>query len=213
MRRTILGISGGSALAAAAAVALAPVAAAQPAPTPPSPILPGTVEVVPGAYGFSYGPIVTGPPAITDARGVRLSDNVGQAQSQYGLPLSQLGNANESPGQLTQANARYNISAGVTPPIPPNPGVNIGAGTQSSLLEDPAGRPPGALTPSNSVAPGTPATIPGQPAPVLESPNGAPSAPPGAAPPPPPPVDPLRSSDSPNIPSIPAGVQLPDVTR
>jgi hypothetical protein len=165
---------------AIAAVALlvltAPEAAAEPPDLPGGPdYVPGAPLPEPGSFSYPYNIIVTGPPPTTDARGVRITTNAGAGQQLSGLPGSQLGNAGQAPGSLTSSSASYGISVGNSHPMPPNAGINISAGPQTSVqLESADGRSPQSVLGIESALPTTDPTVPVM---KIEDPNGQPPPP------------------------------------
>lgn len=149
------------------------VSTAQPPALPdPPPYLPGNVDPAPGSFDYPYNIIVVGPPATTDARGVRINTNVDPGQQLSGLPGSQLGNTAQAPGSLTNSSAQYGIGVGNSHPLPPNPGISISAGHGNGVpLEHPAGLPPSSITNPESSAPDSDPTVPAL---ALEDPEGTP---------------------------------------
>jgi hypothetical protein len=139
-----------------------PTAAAEP---PPPPYPPGYVLGAPSVYpgGFSYQWMwnYTNPPAANDTRGVMVGTNADPAMSGVGMPGSRLGDAYPMPNTLTAASARYGISAGLTPPQPGIPGVNVSGGPPQTLLESPSGAPPASPLGVEAIAP---SAMPGAPA-------------------------------------------------
>ncbi|MHA3020714.1 hypothetical protein ACXPWS_10655 [Mycobacterium sp. BMJ-28] len=119
----------------------------------PAPYVPGESLLLPGAYTYlPYYPYLTAP-KTTDTRGVRASTNADPAQTGSGLPGSKLGQSSGQPNILTSASARYGISGGITPPVPPIPSVNAQAGPTPAQLEDPTGAPPTTPSPAEASAP------------------------------------------------------------
>ncbi|MCV7183596.1 hypothetical protein [Mycolicibacterium murale] len=160
------------AIAAAALLMLtAPGAAAEPPDLPGAPdYVPGAPTPEPGSFSYPYNIIVTGPPATTDSRGVRITTNAGAGQQLSGLPGSQLGNAGQAPGSLTSSSASYGISVGNSHPMPPNAGINISAGPQTSVqLENAGGQSPQSVLGIESALPTTDPTVPVM---NLEDPHG-----------------------------------------
>lgn len=149
----------------------APAAAAEPpdlAPAPP--YIPGDVSPQPGSFSYPYNIIVVGPPATTDARGVRITTNAAAGQQLSGLPGSQLGNTGQAPGSLTNSSALHGISVGNSHPEPPNPGINITAGPQTSVqLESADGQSPQSVLGIESALPTADPTMPQI---ALEDPHG-----------------------------------------
>jgi hypothetical protein len=176
MRRTVPA----AALAAVASVFLSPnflspnAAAEPPDLAPAPPYIPGDVSPQPGSFSYPYNIIVVGPPATTDARGVRITTNAAPGQQLNGLPGSQLGNTGQAPGTLTNSSALNSISVGNSHPEPPNPGINITAGPQTGVtLESPGGQPPQQVSGLEAAAPTSDPTVPVI---TLEDPNGKPPA-------------------------------------
>ncbi|MET0897102.1 MAG: hypothetical protein ABWY45_04225 [Mycobacterium sp.] len=165
--------------AGALALVSAPVAPAEPpdlAPAPP--YIPGDVSPEPGSFSYPYNIILVGPPATTDARGVRITTNAAAGQQLSGLPGSQLGNTGQAPGSLTNSSTLNGISVGNSHSQPPNPGINITAGPQTAVtLESPGGLPPQQVSDLEAAAPTSDPTVPVM---ALEDPAGkAPTAPAG----------------------------------
>lgn len=152
---------------------LAPAAGAEPPDLPPQPpYIPGDVSPQPGSFSYPYNIILVGPPATTDARGVRITTNAGAGQQLSGLPGSALGNTGQAPGSLTNSSALNGISVGNTHSEPPNPGINITAGPQTSVqLENADGQSPQSVLGIESALPTIDPTVPQM---ALEDPNGKP---------------------------------------
>jgi hypothetical protein len=165
--------------AGALSVGIASAAVAEPpdlAPEPP--YIPGDVAPQPGSFSYPYNIIEVGPPATTDARGVRITSNAAPGLQLEGLPGSQLGNAGQAPGTLTSSSALNGIAVGNTHPEPPNPGINITAGPQpGATLESPDGQAPQAVPGIESSLPTQDPTVPQI---TLEDPKGRPPAPAGS---------------------------------
>ncbi|MUL48910.1 hypothetical protein FZI85_20090 [Mycobacterium sp. CBMA293] len=179
---------------------LAPGIAAADPPVPPGlPWMPGApvpVSGTMGSYSNLFNIIAVPPPAAFDARGIRATAGVDPAMAADGMPGSALGLSPNKANLLTSSSTRYRIGASLNPnPILPtvNPGTNIGAGMEVPTLEDPGGAAPKTAPGAESSQPTSMPAIPGQPAPILESPNGQPASatPTSAAPTPagPPPVE------------------------
>ncbi|MGB3485047.1 MAG: hypothetical protein WBB07_22855 [Mycobacterium sp.] len=161
---------GAAALAGLASLTLVPVAAAAPDLPPQPPYIPGDVSPQPGSFDYPYNIIVVAPPATTDARGVKIHTNAGAGQQLSGLPGSQLGNTGQAEGSLTNSSAQYGISVGNSHPEPPNPGIGITAGPQTSVqLESPDGRRPESALGVESSLPNSDPTVPVM---ELEDPQG-----------------------------------------
>ena len=172
------------------------VADAQPAvppwfPLPPNPV-PGTM----GSYTYAPNWITSPSPAGFDARGVRAGVTNDPSMAATGMPGSALGLSPNKANALTASSSRYRIGAGLVPnPALPtvNPGMNIGAGMEAPVLEDPGGAAPKTPPSAESSQPTSAPAVPGQPAPVLEAASGTPApATPTPTPPPasgPPPVE------------------------
>lgn len=160
-------------LAGLLSVVVAPVAAAEPPDLPPQPpYIPGDVSPEPGSFSYPYNIILVGPPATTDARGVRITTNAAAGQQLSGLPGSQLGNTGQAPGSLTNSSTLNGISVGNTHSQPANPGINITAGPQTGVtLESPGGLPPQQISDLEAAAPTTDPTMPVM---GLEDPSGKP---------------------------------------
>lgn len=146
-------------------------------PSPP-PWVPGAPQPNPGSYSYPYSIIAVPAPATTDARGVRAAATVDPSATASGMPGSQLGSSPNKPNILTSSSTRYRVGAGSSPnPSLPtvNPGTNIGAGMGVPTLEDPGGAAPTTAAGAESSQPTSVPPIPGQPAPILEAPNGQPA--------------------------------------
>lgn len=146
-------------------------------PSPP-PWVPGAPQPNPGSYSYPYSIIAVPAPATTDARGVRAAATADPSATASGMPGSQLGLSPNKPNALTSSSTRYRIGAGSSPnPSLPtvNPGANIGAGMEAPTLEDPGGATPTTAAGAESSQPTSVPPIPGQPAPILETPNGQPA--------------------------------------
>ncbi|WP_280825323.1 hypothetical protein [Mycobacterium sp. OTB74] len=177
---------------------LAPgIAEAQPAIPPVLPWMPGPpvpVNATPGSYTFAPNIIAVPPPAGYDARGVRAAVTSDPSAAASGLPGSALGLSPNKANALTSSSSRYRIGAGLVPnPSLPtvNPGMNIGAGMEAPVLEDPGGAAPKTAPGAESSVPTNAPAVPGQPAPNLEAASGtqAPATPsptptPASGPPP-----------------------------
>ncbi|MUL63720.1 hypothetical protein BOO86_04525 [Mycobacterium sp. CBMA 234] len=158
-------------LCACGIAAPAAVVHAQP---PPPPWIPGAPLPQPGSFQYNYNTILVAPPATNDARGVRIGTTVDTAASAAGLPGSELGNSPNKPNAYTSSSTRYRIQGGITPPVAPNPGMNIGGGNEGTTLEDPYGKPPGKPAGAESASPEGGAPGPAVPAPIIESADGKP---------------------------------------
>jgi hypothetical protein len=173
------------------------VAGAQPAVPPVLPWFPGPplpVNGTMGSYSFPANIIAVSPPAGFDARGVRAGVTNDSAMATDGLPGSALGLTANKPNALTSSSTRYRVDAGLSPnPTLPvvTPGTNVGAGMEAQVLEDPGGAAPKSPTAAESSQPTVAAAVPGEPAPILESPNGQPPAATTTTTAPPPPPGPL----------------------
>ncbi|AQA05530.1 hypothetical protein BVC93_27695 [Mycobacterium sp. MS1601] len=164
------------AVAAGLMAVAAPTAAAEPPDLPGAPdYVPGAPTPEPGSFSYPYNIIVTGPPATTDARGVRITTNAAAGQQLSGLPGSQLGNTGQAAGSLTNSSASYGISVGNSHPEPPSPGINISAGPQTSVtLESADGQSPQSVLGIESALPTTDPTVPVM---NMEDPHGQHPAP------------------------------------
>ncbi len=157
-------------------------AVAQPPAPPVLPWLPGPplpVNGTMGSYSWPANIIAVAPPAAFDARGVRAAAGVDPAMAGDGMPGSALGLSPNKPNVLTSSSTRYRIGAGSSPaPTLPtvNPGTNVGAGMEVPTLEDPGGAAPKSAPGAESSQPTAVPMVPGQPAPILESPSGQPAA-------------------------------------
>jgi hypothetical protein len=122
----------------------APTAAADPALPPAPPYLWGAPYVYPGAFSYlPYYPYVY-PKPTTDTRGVRTAGVVGDpTQTAFAMPNSKPGESLGQPNLFSAANARSEISGGLTPASPPVGGVNFApSGVPVTTLENPEGTPP-----------------------------------------------------------------------
>lgn len=155
--------------AVAVMVMLSPSASADPPPLPPLPFMP-VATFYPGAFTYLYTPPFAVPPAVSDARGVRVAASADPTVQAIGLPSSRLGNGPRSPGILASTNARYGIVGGAGLPTAPSAGVNIVGGQSNPMLEDPRGRPPQSSSGGEALVPAELAP----PAPTLEDPRGRP---------------------------------------
>jgi hypothetical protein len=186
---------------ALAGLPLAPgVAEAQPAIPPVLPFMPGPpVPFNPtmGSYTNAPNIIAVPPPVAYDARGVRAAVTSDPSAAASGLPGSALGLSPNKANALTSSSSRYRIGAGMVPnPSLPTvyPGMNIGAGMEAPVLEDPGGAAPKTAPGAESSVPTAAPAVPGQPAPVLEAASGTqaaatPTSTPAPAPAGPPPVE------------------------
>ncbi|WGI32311.1 hypothetical protein [Mycolicibacterium aubagnense] len=180
-RREITAVALAIAGALGAVLAPSPAGAQPPAP-PVLPWLPGPplpVNGTMGSYSWPANIIPVPPPAAFDARGIRATVGVDPAMAADGMPASALGLSPNKANVLTSSSTRYRIGAGSSPaPTLPtvNPGINVGAGMESPTLEDPAGAAPKSAPGAESSQPTAVPPVPGQPAPILESPNGQPAA-------------------------------------
>lgn len=161
---------------------LAPgIAEADPPPPPGLPWMPGPpvpVSGTMGSYSNMFNIIAVPPPAAFDARGIRATAGVDPAMAANGMPGSALGLSPNKANMLTSSSTRYRIGAGMNPnPTLPtvSPGTNIGAGMEVPTLEDLGGAAPKATSGAESSQPTSVPAVPGQPAPILESPNGLPA--------------------------------------
>ncbi|MDR3660639.1 MAG: hypothetical protein P4L86_09620 [Mycobacterium sp.] len=156
-------------------------AGAQPAVPPVLPWMPGPPVPVNGSMGsYTFAPnwITSPPPVANDARGVRALASVDPTMAADGMPGSALGLGPNKANLLTSSSTRYRIGAGLSPnPTLPtvNPGTNIGAGMEVPTLEDPGGAAPKTAPGAESSQPTAAPAVPGQPAPILETPNGQPA--------------------------------------
>jgi hypothetical protein len=119
-----------------------------PGPPPWIPEVPGTPYQGTGSYIYNY--IDVPPPAMVDARGVNIGSNAAPGLTLDGLPGSRLGNSAHHANELTSANARYGIAAGLAPPPAVAPGPAISAGAVAAGLESPDGQPPPPATPTSA---------------------------------------------------------------
>ncbi|MDH6245090.1 hypothetical protein [Mycobacterium sp. OTB74] len=157
------------------------VVEAQPAVPPVLPWFPFPPEPVSGTMGsYSFNPniIPVGPPAGFDARGIRAAATNDPSAAASAMPGSTPGLSPNKANALTASSSRYRIGAGSSPnPSLPtiNPGMNIGAGMEAPVLEDPGGVAPKTPPSAESSQPTSAPAVPGQPAPVLEAASGTPA--------------------------------------
>lgn len=171
----------GATVGISGALLMAPLTAAAD-PGPGLPWIPATPGIPsPGSYSLPYNVIYANPPYTTDSRGVRINNNSDAQATGTGMPGSRLGNGQNKTSLLSGANTRNGIQGGITPPTAPSMGIQVGAGNEGQLLEDPHGQPPGSAAGAEATVPTVLPMQPGTPAPVLESPDGQPPKPTGTA--------------------------------
>jgi hypothetical protein len=156
-------------------IAEAPTASADTSPLPKPPgFSQPNFGILDGSYQYYYDFITTNPPAANDARGVRVVTNADPDAQSFGLPGSELGNSAPRNNNLTPSSARGDMTGGLASPQPISTGINIGAGNESAVLEDPDGQPPQDVAGRGAQPAGNITAGPARSVLTLEDPHGQP---------------------------------------